>query len=233
MRIAPIVKTKISDQVFEQMKQQMLRGEWKPGEKLPSENQLAEAFGVSRVTIRHALQKLTVLGLIETTLGEGSFVKEAQLGVFINPMIPMAYLKERNTLEVLDFRYLIEIETTGLAVQRATEKDIRILKDLLNEMETQKGNWRSFADADLRFHMQIGIITGNSLIIGIYNILKDILSVTMEDIVKDLGSKLGLHYHKRLIKAFEEHDSEQAKMIMREHMESTKETYKKIFQSKN
>ena len=140
MRIAPIVKTKISDQVFEQMKQQMLRGEWKPGEKLPSENQLAEAFGVSRVTIRHALQKLTVLGLIQTTLGEGSFVKEAQLGVFINPMIPMAYLKERNTLEVLDFRYLVEIETTGMAVQRATDKDIRILKDLLIEMETQKGN---------------------------------------------------------------------------------------------
>jgi GntR family transcriptional repressor for pyruvate dehydrogenase complex len=233
MKIAPIIKTKISDQVFEQMKQLILRGEWKSGEKLPSENHLADEFAVSRVTIRHALQKLTVLGLIETILGEGSFVREAHLGMSFNPMIPIAYLQKRNVLEVLDFRYLIEIETAALAVQRASDQDINTLKGLLKEMEAQKSNTRNFADTDLRFHFQIGLITGNSLVIGIYNILKDILSVSMEEIVSDLGSQLGLHYHRRLIKAFENRDSEQAKSIMREHMDSTRETFKKITQSKN
>jgi len=84
MAIRKIKRQSVSDQVFEQLKEQLLMNEWRRGEKLPSENELATSFDVSRVTVRHALQKLTALGLIETKLGEGSFVRDVAPGISMN-----------------------------------------------------------------------------------------------------------------------------------------------------
>ena len=63
MGIVPIKKVNVGQMVFDQMQELLIRGEWKPGDRLPSENELAEMFNVSRITIRQALQKLSVLGL--------------------------------------------------------------------------------------------------------------------------------------------------------------------------
>ena len=63
MSIKKVVKSSVSQQVFDQLREQILSGGWKPGDKLPSENELAAQFGVSRVTVRNALQRLSGLGL--------------------------------------------------------------------------------------------------------------------------------------------------------------------------
>ncbi|MDK2992429.1 MAG: GntR family transcriptional regulator, transcriptional repressor for pyruvate dehydrogenase complex [Clostridiales bacterium] len=226
MGIQPIKKSNVSEQVYEQLKRQLLNGEWKQGDKIPSENELAEAFNVSRVTVRHAIQKLTALGLIETRVGEGSFVKEVKPGVYMNAIIPLAYLGENSTLEVLEFRYVIESESVGLAAERATQEDIAELKEILKDMEDVKEDTKLFAEADLRFHFKIAQITRNSLIIETYNILNDILETAMTDIVKRLGFKLGIYYHTKLLEAIEHHDSEQAKKVMKEHVNKTIENYR-------
>lgn len=226
MGIQPIKKSNVSEQVYEQLKRQLLNGEWKQGDKIPSENELAEAFNVSRVTVRHAIQKLTALGLIETRVGEGSFVKEVKPGVYMNAIIPLAYLGENSTLEVLEFRYVIESESVGLAAERATQEDIAELKEILKDMEDVKEDTKLFAEADLRFHFKIAQITRNSLIIETYNILNDILKTAMTDIVKRLGFKLGIYYHTKLLEAIEHHDSEQAKKVMKEHVNKTIENYR-------
>ncbi|MDI3508196.1 MAG: GntR family transcriptional regulator, transcriptional repressor for pyruvate dehydrogenase complex [Clostridiales bacterium] len=226
MGIQPIKKSNVSEQVYEQLKRQLLNGEWKQGDKIPSENELAEAFNVSRVTVRHAIQKLTALGLIETRVGEGSFVKEVKPGVYMNAIIPLAYLGENSTLEVLEFRYVIESESVGLAAERATQEDIAELKEILKNMEEVKEDTKLFSEADLRFHFKIAQITKNSLIIETYNILNDVLKTAMTDIVKRLGFKLGIYYHTKLVEAIEHHDSEQAKKIMKEHVNKTIENYR-------
>ena len=77
LKVVPVKKSSASDQVFEQLKDNLIQGTWKPGEKLASENELASLFGVSRITIRQALSRLAALGLVETRLGEGSFVEKA------------------------------------------------------------------------------------------------------------------------------------------------------------
>jgi GntR family transcriptional repressor for pyruvate dehydrogenase complex len=228
MGIQPIKKANISEQVFEQLKQQLLLGEWKQGEKIPSENELAAAFGVSRVTVRQALQKLTVLGLIETRLGEGSFVKEVKLGVHMNTLIPMAYLGEQSLFEVLEFRQVVEVKTAELAAKRATEQDIEELQRIYQQMVEYKDDSRKFSEADLDFHLKIAEITNNSLIIETQNIIKDVLSVTMQRIVSERGNTGGLHYHKMLLEAIREHDSEKAREIMAKHVDDTYEMMSKL-----
>jgi GntR family transcriptional regulator, transcriptional repressor for pyruvate dehydrogenase complex len=227
--IQPIKKANISEQVFEQLKQQLLLGEWKQGEKIPSENELAVAFAVSRVTVRQALQKLTVLGLIETRLGEGSFVKEVKLGVHMNTLIPMAYLGEQSLLEVLEFRQVVEVKTAELAANRATEQDIEDLQKIFEQMEDYKNDSRKFSESDLDFHLKIAEMTNNSLIIETHNIIKDILSVAMQRIVKERGNTGGLHYHKMLLEAIREHDGEKAKDIMAQHVGDTYEMMSKLY----
>ncbi|AEE95686.1 FadR/GntR family transcriptional regulator [Mahella australiensis] len=227
MGIQPIKKANVSEQVYEQLKKQLLNGEWKQGDKIPSENELAEAFNVSRITVRHAIQKLTALGLIETRVGEGSFVREVKPGVYMNAIIPLAYLGENSTLEVLEFRYVVESESVGLAAERATQEDIAELKEILKNMEDVKEDAQLFAEADLRFHFKIAQITRNSLIIETYNILNDILETAMNDIVKRLGFEIGIYYHTKLLEAIEHHDSEHAKKIMKEHVNKTIENYRK------
>ena len=124
MSIKPIKRVNVGEQVFEQLKQMIIDGEWKQGDKLPSENALADMLGVSRITVRQALQKLGTLGLIETRLGEGSFVKVIDVSENMQALVPAVYLSGQETEQVFEFRQIIDVESVRLAVRRATEEDI-------------------------------------------------------------------------------------------------------------
>ena len=92
MGIKPIKRVNVGEQVLLQLKKMLIDGEWAPGSKIPSENELAELFEVSRITVRQALQKLNALGLIETRLGDGSYVRNLDIGDSMNALIPFIYL---------------------------------------------------------------------------------------------------------------------------------------------
>ena len=89
--LKPIRPKRVSDQVFEQLRDLIFKGHLKPGEQLTTEREMAEALGVSRPTVREAIHKLMALGLVENRQGQGTFVKRAagasgtnQLAAFIN-----------------------------------------------------------------------------------------------------------------------------------------------------
>ncbi|WP_326910853.1 FadR/GntR family transcriptional regulator [Sedimentibacter sp. MB31-C6] len=227
MAIKQVKKSSVSEQVFEQLKQQLIKNEWKQGEKLPSENELAEAFGVSRVTVRQAIQKLTVLGLLETRLGEGSFVKKVKPGLYMNTIIPIAYLGEDSLEEVLEFRGTIEGVVAELATQKITEDDIRKLENCYNEMNLYKDDLELFAKADFEFHLIIAKSTKNSMFIQIFNIIYDVLYDAMTKVVMKKGISAGLSYHKLLLDNIKKRDSKEVKKIMDEHMLDNKIIFKK------
>lgn len=229
MALNPIKKESISEQVFEQMKQQIIDREWVSGMKLPSEAELGSIFGVSRVTIRQALQKLAVMGLVETRFGEGSFVKEADLSQQVKTaLLPSAYLQPHSTNEVLEFRSVIEVETAGLAARRATDKDITRLKELLaRQMDESIRTVTSFAEDDMEFHMTIARSTGNALIIATYEILWDILNSAMYQTVRGFGYGGALPFHQQIIEAIEAHDEHRAIATMKAHMENNRLLFEK------
>lgn len=178
MGIQRIKRTNVGEQVLQQMKDMLISGEWKAGEKLPSENELADQFGISRITVRQALQKLNALGLLETRVGEGTFVKEADMGSCLNELLPAMYLGEWDDRQVIEYRLIIETGSAYLTAKRATESDIKRLEKLLSQMEeaaAEKNNKR-FAEKDLEFHNEIALITRNPLLIKTNAILKDILA---------------------------------------------------------
>ncbi|WP_236904972.1 FadR/GntR family transcriptional regulator [Clostridium formicaceticum] len=218
-------KLSVSEQVFEQLKQQLLNNEWKQGEKIPSENDLAEAFGVSRVTVRQAIQKLTTLGLLETKLGEGSFVKEVKPGLYMNTIIPIAYLGEDSLQEVLEFRRAIEGVVAELATEKITEDDINELENCYKQMEIHKDNLELFSKADFDFHLILAKATKNSLFIQIFSIIYDVLYDAMTKVVYKRGNTAGLYFHKLLLETIKKGDPKEVRKIMDEHMLDNKNIF--------
>lgn len=222
MAVKPVNKSSISEQVFEQLKQQILSGEWSVGMKIPSENELAETMSVSRVTVRQALQKLTVFGLLETRTGEGSFVQGENLGKQMKVAItPSAYLQPHTLREVYDFRRAIEIQSAGLAAEYATDEQVEKLREIYRQqMDISSDSTERFAQLDLEFHIQIARCTGNTLILTVYEVLWDILSNAMQRTVSKLGFRYAFEYHAQLVDAIAAHDTERAEKVMRAHLKT-------------
>lgn len=225
MDIKPIDRVNVSEQVFNQLKQLLIDGKWKQGEKLPSENDLAEQFGVSRLTVRNALQKLVALNLIETRLGEGSFVKEVTYGASMNALLPAAYLNNDSFLEVIAFREIVEVGAVRLATEKAQEEDLEELEQMYADMEARSKDSKSFAEVDFAFHLKIALITGNTLVIQTYSILQDLLRSSVVDVTEKMGTQSGLYYHRKIIDAMRQKDAEAATDVMREHIKNNVSYY--------
>lgn len=230
MSIKPIKRVNVGEQVFQQLKQLLIDGEWAPGDRIPSENELADNFGVSRITVRQALQKLNALGLLETRLGEGSFVKVLDVGESMNALIPTMYLGEDTALQVFEFREIVESECARLAARRATEEDISDLKDILEIMIRCKESLdlKGFGRADLDFHFKVAQITRNVMIIKTISILRDVLEHSMEAVIDKMGCENGVYYHKEILKAIEDHDEKLAMRTMKEHIQKNTMYFKQI-----
>ncbi len=225
MALIPINKVNVSEQVFNQLKKMIIEGEWQPGDKLPSENELAASFGVSRMTVRQSLQKLIALGLIETRLGDGSYVRVLEAGDSLKALMPAMYLNKNSFLDVIEFRELIETESAGLAALRATKEQIGELKEIYKRMLSNKNNVKKFAQDDLAFHCKIGEMTGNEMIIKTYSLLDDILKTAMYDGITKMGTVFAEQYHQLLIDSIEGHDEAKARDYMKKHLMKNREYY--------
>ena len=224
MGIKPIKKVRVGEQVFRQMKGLLISGEWRPGDKLPSETELAEQFGISRITVRQALQRLSALNLIETRLGEGSFVKTVEIDQPLDNLISIAYLGTKTQSQVLEFRTILEVASAGLAAIRAGDEDLLLLQENLSHMKAiaaQKDD-DAFSDLDLEFHTAIGQITKNPLIIRTNSILRDVLEPSMKEVIQRMGYETALRYHAQIIDAIRQKDSALAEDLMRKHIEENK-----------
>jgi GntR family transcriptional repressor for pyruvate dehydrogenase complex len=207
--LARVKRTKVKEQVFEQLRNQIVRGAWPPGSKIPSENELTHRLGVSRVSLREALHMLVSLGLLESRQGGGTFVREYSGAVLFNPLFPMIALDRTDILDVLEYRRIVEKGTAGLAAEKAGESGIRALEDSYSAMVRAQGDVHAFARADLEFHLVLN------------DIIKNILSASMDRIVSSLGVSDGLSYHRRILAAVKARDACGAEALMEEHLSRT------------
>lgn len=228
MEIKRIEKTNVSAQVYDQLLRMISEGAWKPGDRIPSEHELADSFGVSRVTIRQALQKLSALGLVETRLGEGSYIRELSMGVYMNQLLPAIYLSEDSIRQVLEFRMMIEVETVAVATRKATNADIIKLRECYAKMLEAKDNLEECVYLDFHFHRLIMSISGNQVVVQVHYLLREVLQGTMATITRGAGNRSGIKYHKLIIEAMESKDEDAARRYMKEHLIETLELYEMV-----
>jgi GntR family transcriptional repressor for pyruvate dehydrogenase complex len=216
--LARVKRSNVKEQVFLQLRDQIVAGAWTPGTKIPSENVLTRKLGVSRVSLREALHMLSSLGLLESRQGGGTFVKEYSGEILFNPLFPMIALDRTDILNVLEYRRIVEKGAAALAASRAGEKEIDDLEAAYRAMKFARGKLHDFARADLDFHLALARATGNPVIIKVNDIIKSVLSASMDRIVSSLGVDDGLAYHRRILNAIKARNAGLAESLMEEHV---------------
>ena len=219
MGLHPVTRSSISDQVIAQMKENIETGVWKPEERLPGEMQLCEIFGTSRVTVRNALQKLAGEGLIETKVGDGSYVRKFSLSDAMARMNIPGSLTEREFREFLEFRCVMEGPLCELAVLRMSEEDLTRLCQDYDAMSAAGPDEEAFAAADVSFHTTLASCCGNQTLESAYKMICTNLSRVMKDIVHKRGKASGLKYHKAILDAAMARDAGRAREAMEQHMQ--------------
>ncbi len=209
----------VTDAVFEKLKSAIISGEWKPGEKLPSENRLCEMYGVSRISLRTALNRLAVLGLVESKQGGGTYVCEFSGAEHLQSILPVIALEKPDRINMFEFRKIIETESTALAAIRA---DFLLVQKMraANQAMKSSSDIHVISKADLEFHYLIAQATHNPLIIRVFEVLSDTYLALLTDNVCKMGAT-GAADHDKIIAAIETRDSEGAKALMKQHLDDT------------
>ena len=216
-----ITNQKISDQVYEQLLEQIINRTWAVGTKLPSENELRQLLGVSRVSVRTALNRLTALGLVEARQGEGTFVRRVTADTYRDLLLPMFLVNKNTSKEILEYRLVMEVGATELAAQRITETELVKLEEIVARMEANTSDIKAFAEDDLQFHVLIAKASKNQMIINVMNFMHDLMKATMESIVTHLGMHDGKNYHRLILNELKDGHPEKAAQAMREHVAKT------------
>ncbi|OLT14427.1 hypothetical protein BJF78_19475 [Pseudonocardia sp. CNS-139] len=209
-------RVSVTDQVVSQLHHALADGTWKAGDRLPSENELATRFDVSRTAIREAVQELMTLGFLEIRRGVGTFVIAAPSA----PAAGWGELREEfrrvSVRELLEIRMIIEPEIAALAAERATENQVQRLREDVAELhEATPGSTRH--PADLAFHLHLVEAAHNKLLTRLTSLIIDFYK-------HDESATRANDYldHRTILGAIEARDADWARAAMRSHLAATR-----------
>jgi len=198
----------------------LLSGRVQPGQRLPPERRLAEALGVGRSVVREALKSLTLLGLLEVRLGDGTYVKRTDAEILPQSIEWGLVLAARHVLDLIEARRHLEEIVAGLAAERRDEGAVADLRRLLADMERAAADAERFAALESAFHLRLADAAGNEVVYGIMVTIRSLLQVWNARVVQATGAARPLlAEHARILEAIERGDAAAAREAMAAHME--------------
>ncbi|MBK8021028.1 MAG: FadR family transcriptional regulator [Chloroflexi bacterium] len=214
----------INDQVQEAVKQYILDNHLQHGDRLPSENALSKQLGVSRNSVREAVQSLSSLGIIEVRRGSGLFVK----GFSLQPLIEnLSYgvLFDLSELEdLLQVREVLENGMVDLALAHLTPECLHALDDLVEQMRYNAANDIPLVEPDRKFHQELFRSVGNTILLQLQDIfwstLRKALGYTQ---IADSNPARTAEAHADIVTAARRGDAEQVRRALSRHYEDIKQ----------
>lgn len=228
--LTPVKTIRKAAIVAQKIKSLILDNGYKPGEKLPSENELGKVLSVSRASVREAFRSLELMGLIEVKSGSGTYVKNTDTFKIFEKLSRLGVEQlfklenEASTmLEILEARKVFELGIIKLAADNTVPEDFYRMEELISEMEASLDNEEGFKKADVEFHREVARLTKNRVIEALANVVYRIFeenfprsySVICDD--SKLGKNL-LNVHKQIVEALKAQDPKKAKAHMTRHM---------------
>jgi len=219
---APTTKMKMgSAEIASALRRDILQGVMAQHDRLPAERLLAETYGVSRGTIREALNRLNREGLLEIRAGSGAYV------AYTPEIIQDSPIDSARPLELMDTRFALEPHICRLAVLHARRSDFELFDSLLNLMERSIDDPATFAEADSEFHAALAKSTGNSLLIWIVTQMSNVRGHSEWTRMRSLtlNPKIISLYntqHRKMIAAIKAREPERAANAMKEHLETAR-----------
>ncbi|MGL6121143.1 MAG: FadR/GntR family transcriptional regulator [Fusobacteriaceae bacterium] len=222
------IELKTSDKVYKHIEDKIIRGIWTTGEKIDSENFLAEQLKVSRVSVRDAIGKLVALGLLEKKKGGGSYVKEVSPANFMDSFLPHIIFGKGNYAEILELRSTLDVLLVKLFIENADDLKMKKIKSIHDKMEKNLNDSENFYQYDMEFHRFIAENSGNDLIFNVYKMLLKIMQFQAKEEYFKLGLETRVKEHLQILKAILDRDIEIAQLYMKRHLERSIKDMKNI-----
>ncbi len=187
-------------------------GELKPGDKMPSEVELAEALGIARSSVREAIKILSYLGVLESRRSEGTFVCSGFSESMIDPMVYGIYLNQDSVENLMELREMTETGMMRIAIAHHSESELRELEQILRKMEEapkdRKDPVKAFFREDDRFHDKIAEMGKNPMADKINRIVRsltyDLRYKTVSEMIASGRTEELIEAHRRLLEAIRE-----------------------------
>ena len=218
-------KTLVPQSIAREIQAMIQDGTLKPGEKVPSQREFSQKFGISRASLREALLTLETLGLLKTEAGRGTFVA----GTPSNPtghMGPWRYSSTYSVFDVFQTRILLEGEIARLAAGRLTQLQLERMEAATQTMEDRWASQDLIAnvDADLEFHGIIVSACSNAMLRALYQTVRDQITETQRQPIPMTDPERmrdSIAEHRRVINALKANDANQARLEMEGHIRNT------------
>lgn len=228
--IQPVQRVSLSDKIVEQIIDLISRDVLKPGDRLPSERDLCKRFGVGRTSLREALRSLTVMGILEGRVGEGTFVNRGN-SKHLEKTLQWGMLLDAKTVQdLIETRLMLESESASLAAVRATVQDLEAIRATVMGMAGALAQREEFLAHDLEFHLLIAQASKNSILFSLLGTTRGYLQ---EWIKRTLGqgeeatdtvpqrAELSVKQHEEVVEAVSAGDAERARQAMSDHILSS------------
>lgn len=211
--------TKVYEQVIEQIKQLIVDGKLKSGDKLPSERELVEMLHASRTSIREALRALQIIGLVECRHGGGNFISKSFENGLFEPMSIMFMLQESKPEEIIQVRKLIEIETAAIAAQKITDEELDGIEILIKALENSEDE-NVNVKIDKKFHYEIAKASKNKIILNLFNAISTLMDSAIKDARKNIlvdqdNLVVLIKQHEDIYMSLKKHNSKKAAEAMK------------------
>ncbi len=218
-RLQAVKKTRVYEAIVAQLTSLILEGELKPGEKLPSERELCEQFGVGRNSVREATRSLESARLVETRQGEGTFVTAAP-----ESMLPMISEKVSSDAangmhDLFEARMVLEPQIAALAAERATDAELAMLEDAIRRQHDAIEGGGLGLQEDTQFHLGLAEAARNQFLHHLLNSLLNSLSEMRERSLRDKSVRFrSWEAHRKILDAVSDKDRNRAMAGMISHL---------------
>jgi GntR family transcriptional repressor for pyruvate dehydrogenase complex len=225
--LEPVGRTSVVDSVIEQL-EPLIFDSVEPGEALPSEGKLAEALGVSRLSVREATRTLAARGLLD--IGKGRRPRVAvPSGSLVGDFFQIAVRRDpRALLDLLEVRRALEVHIAALAAQRASSGDIADMEMSINAMRAAGTEFEAFHTADVRFHENLASASGNRMLVFLIEAFAEQLRQSRQRSFAGHRARGGgiddvIQQHQTILDAVKARNPKAAAQAMRDHLQQTEQ----------
>ena len=227
--LKPLSRATLPQEIVAAFTEMIMRGVWRPGDRIPPEKELAARFNVGRSTIREAVKSLVILGVIDARPGDGSFIRAAESDLLSGAFQWGMLLTERNLGDLVDTRVLIEGECAARAAARGEASLASSLMRLVGGMRDRRQHPREFMQLDNRFHAEIAAAAGNALYLSLSKTIQSLVSVWYVETFRMEPTKAAtIDEHLAIASAIADRNEQAARTAMRQHILCAAERLQKI-----
>lgn len=222
-RFEQVRPVRLYQRIVDQVEQAVLRGELRPGERLPSERDLVEQFGASRSTVREALRVLESNGVVRSRPGDprGPEILAFSADGLTKQVHRLAHVERLSLAELVSFRMILDSSANALAARLRTDEELEAMEATIATMAAACGrSYEEFSEADFAFHEAVARASRNTLVQVCTAVVRDVVLSLISDKLARSGSsnavmRRSLKHHQEVLEAIRHQDGERAAGLAR------------------